>query len=44
MIAYAEMAEEDKRNILGINALRLLDLQPWFHRDLLRCTRPPAAA
>ncbi|OGV62736.1 MAG: hypothetical protein A2498_02720 [Lentisphaerae bacterium RIFOXYC12_FULL_60_16] len=29
MIAYGNMAEDDKRNILGNNALRLLERIPW---------------
>ncbi|OPZ25966.1 MAG: hypothetical protein BWZ02_02224 [Lentisphaerae bacterium ADurb.BinA184] len=31
--------ELDKRNTLGLNALRILDRQPWFRGGLLRRTR-----
>jgi hypothetical protein len=36
MVAYAEIPEEDKRNILGLNALRLLERTDWFHRSMIR--------
>ena len=30
MLAYADMAEQDKRNILGLNSLELLKRMAWF--------------
>jgi predicted TIM-barrel fold metal-dependent hydrolase len=39
MIAYAEMAEEHKRNILGLNAVKLLERTAWYSPALLRCTQ-----
>ena len=30
MVAYAEIPEQDKKNILGLNALRLLQRTRWF--------------
>jgi predicted TIM-barrel fold metal-dependent hydrolase len=36
MIAYTEMAEGEKQNILGGNALKLLDRTAWFRRSMLK--------
>jgi predicted TIM-barrel fold metal-dependent hydrolase len=41
MLAYSSMSENDQRNILGRNALRILDRQAWWSASLLRSTRFP---
>ncbi len=44
MIAYMTLPESDKRNILGLNALRILERIRWFDRSMLKCTRAEAMA
>lgn len=44
MVAYAEMAEEHKRNILGLNALELLRRTAWFGELKFRKPLPLARA
>lgn len=39
MVAYAAIPETDKQNILGLNAVRLLERTQWFKASMLRCTR-----
>ncbi len=41
MLAYSSISEEDQRNILGRNAIRILERQPWWSPALLRCTKCP---
>ncbi len=38
MLAFADICEDDKKRILGLNALELLKRQPWFSTDMLACT------
>lgn len=39
MLAYATLPESDKRNILGVNALRILERISWFEPSMLQCTQ-----
>ena len=39
MIAYADIPEQDKRNILGVNAVRLMARTKWFKSSMLKCTK-----
>ena len=39
MVAYAEIDESHKRNILGLNAMKLMEHADWYRPSLLRCTR-----
>jgi len=39
MIAYTRLPERDKRNILGLNALRILERISWFEKSMLKCTK-----
>lgn len=39
MVAYAQMPEADKQDILGRNTVRLLERTRWFERSMLKCTR-----
>jgi predicted TIM-barrel fold metal-dependent hydrolase len=41
MLAYSSISEDDKRNILGRNVLRILERQPWWSSSLLQCTKSP---
>lgn len=43
MLAYSTMSDADQRRILGLNALRLLRRQGWWHDGLLRCTKASVA-
>ena len=36
MVAYADIPEPDKRNILGLNAIRLLERTRWFRKPMIR--------
>jgi len=38
MVAYADVPETDKQNLLGLNALRILEHTSWFDRSMLKCT------
>ena len=38
-LAYAGIPEQDKRNLLGLNAVKLLERTDWFQRSMLRCTK-----
>ena len=38
-IAYAEMDERHKRNILGVNAVKLLERTAWYSPSILRWTK-----
>jgi len=40
MVAHADMPEQDKRNILGLNALKLLQRTSWFEPSILMKTSP----
>ena len=39
MVAFADICEEDKDRILGLNAVDILRRQPWFSPRMLACTR-----
>ena len=36
MIAYADLPERDKENMLGLNALKLLERTRWFKRSMIK--------
>lgn len=38
MIAYADIEERHKRNIIGLNAVKLLERTSWYSPSMLRCT------
>jgi hypothetical protein len=40
MIAYADIPEQDKQNILGLNAVKLMERTKWFKHSMLKCTKP----
>jgi len=39
MVAYAEIEESHKRNLLGLNAVKIMERTKWYSPSLLRCTR-----
>jgi len=42
MVAYAQLPEGDKQNILGLNAVRIMERISWFDKSLLKRTKEEA--
>ena len=38
MVAHADITESEKQDLLGLNALKMLERTGWFDRSMLRCT------